>query len=150
MIITEDYVSFEIAKLLKEKGFELPSLVPEEWVCTMYDENGKVNWGCYSDDWYCRITLQMAMKWLRKKHNILLVVDYEYECDTTPYYFKIYLLGENGKPERVAIKGVSYDKNDNATEHIVGYCDCERSKDDYSNEEQAYEAGIRYCLENLI
>lgn len=150
-MITEDYVSFETAKLLKEKGFK--------GVGSDFYENEKI---ISFDNFWWRITptqryeaieaptFQMAMKWLRKKHNILLVVDYEYECDTTPYYFKIYRLGENGKPERVPIKGVSYDKNDNATEHIVGYRDWERSKGDYSTYEEAAEAAIKYCLENLI
>ena len=95
-------------------------------------------------------TLQSARKWLKEKYNILLVVDYEYECDTTPYFFKIYRLGKYGKPERVAIKGVSYDKDNNATEHIVGYRDWERSKGDYSTYERAANAAIKYCLENLI
>ena len=92
----------------------------------------------------------MAMKWLREIHNVLLVVDYEYECDTTSYYFKIYRLGENGKPERVVVKGVLYDKDNNATEHIVGYRDWERSKGDYSTYEDVCEAAIKYCLKNLI
>lgn len=69
-MIKEDYVSFEIAKLLKEKGFDIPSFNPEEWPCCMYDEEGKLQWGCYSDKWYCRITLQMEMKWLREVHSI--------------------------------------------------------------------------------
>ena len=91
-------------------------------------------------------TLQTVMKWLREVHNILIVVDYEWECNTTPYYFKIYRLGKNGKPERVPIRGVSYDKNYNPTEHIFRYRDWERSHDDYSTYEEACEAAIKYCL----
>lgn len=97
----------------------------------------------YSDN---TTTLQMVMKWLREVHNILIVVDYEWECNSTPYYFKIYRLGKNGKPERVPIRGVSYDKNYHLTEHIVGYRDWERSHDDYSTYEEACEAAIKYCL----
>jgi hypothetical protein len=52
--ITEDYVSFEIAKLLKEKGFD-------EKVISFYPP-GDIQ----------RPTLQMAMKWLREVHNINL------------------------------------------------------------------------------
>lgn len=51
-MITEDYVSFEIAKLLKEKGFD-------ERVLTFYPP-GDIP----------RPTLQMAMKWLREVHDI--------------------------------------------------------------------------------
>lgn len=174
-MITEDYVSFETAKLLKKKGFDgpcykvwesygglqtlvgAPSFVEGETVVNreLVDAAAKQYVYEYSIinnnvEGYLAPTLRMAMKWLREKHNILLVVDYEYECDTTPYYFKIYRLGENGKPERVAIKGVSYGKNDNAAEHIVGYRDWERSKSDYSTYEEAAEAAIKYCIENLI
>ena len=153
-MVAEDYVSYEIAKLLKEKGFD--------WECFQYwyEEGNKL---IHSQSIYpiqnisnpsffgpAAPTLQSARKWLKEKYNILLVVDYEYECDTTPYFFKIYRLGKYGKPERVAIKGVSYDKDNNATEHIVGYRDWERSKGDYSTYERAANAAIKYCLENLI
>jgi len=38
--ITEDYVNFEIAKLLKEKGFPISSINFKDCVFCMYDENG--------------------------------------------------------------------------------------------------------------
>lgn len=168
-MITEDYVSFKMAKLLKEKGFD--GFCNRYYQTDKEDVNGEYAMFMFASDLksFCTVTnsllnkyadknheiisaptLQIAMKWLREMHNILLVVDYEYECDTTPYFFKIYRLGENGKPERVAIKGVSYGKNDNAAEHIVGYRDWERSKSDYSTYEEAAEAAIKYCIENLI
>ena len=176
--ITEDYVSFETAKLLKEKGFKE---MCDSLYGLAYMHNGKyidedeqyelesegrgseielVEGGMVYDFWYrndkrvkhqySRPTLQRAMKWLRKIHNILIVVDYEWECDTTPYYFKIYRLDENGKPKQVPVKGVLYDKDDNPTEHIIGYRDWERSLKDFSSYEDTCEAAIKYCLENLI
>ena len=45
-MMIEDYVSFEITKLLKEKGFPLSSTNFEDWVFCMYDENGDIQWGC--------------------------------------------------------------------------------------------------------
>lgn len=51
-MIVEDYVSFETAKLLKEKGF-----------------NGECQ-TFYGDYKYLCPTLQMTMKWLREVHNI--------------------------------------------------------------------------------
>lgn len=164
-MITEDYVSFETAKLLKEKGFEGDTncyYIEESVDKNLYYSPIKQNhnkritnneFNVYIDITSSRIsapTLQMAMKWLREVHNILIVVDYEWECDTTPYYFKIYRLGENGKPEQVPVKGVSYYKDDNPTEHIIGYRDWKRSNNDYKKYEQACEAGIKYSLENLI
>ena len=175
-MITEDYVSFETAKLLKEKGFD--ANCPYVWVYEgnsnpitkmpmaifvegetfadrkTVDAAAKLYMNIYELDnkveGYLCPTINLAMKWLRKEYNILIVVDYEWECDTTPYYFKIYRLDENGKPKQVPVKGVSYDKDDNPTEHIIGYRDCERSHKDFSSYEEACEAAIKYCLENLI
>ncbi len=81
-MIKEDYVGFETAKLLKERGFD--------WAChATYDTavtGGKPKFSEYevlsyfpygmknTDDKYGMIisapTLQLAMKWLRKEHNI--------------------------------------------------------------------------------
>ena len=91
------------------------------------------------------------MKWLREVHNIIIAIDYDYEFTSDSYCFKIYRLGENGKPERCAVKGEHYDKETNKmVEDIVGYRDYERSCDEYVTYEQACEAAIKYCLENLI
>lgn len=156
-MITEDYVSFETAKLLKEKGFDAR--------CPMiYTADGKM---LYTDvkhhnmyavtnkqlKYYTDIiapTQTMAMKWLREVHNILLVVDYDYEFTSTSYIYKIYRLVENGRPERVIVKGTSYDKDNNPTEHIVAVRDYERSAEEYATYQQAAEAGIKYCLEMLV
>jgi len=69
-MITEDYVSFETAKLLKEKRFDIPcmgrySVRSREFHldCTKMYNNG----GFFV---YAAPTLQMAMKWLREVHNI--------------------------------------------------------------------------------
>lgn len=164
-MIREDHVSFEAAKLLKEKGFDGTTN------CYYFDDSNKrtLLYSPFKENYNDGITnkefeissninsirisaptLAMVMKWLREVHNILLVVDYEYEYDSTPYYYKIYRLGINGKPERIAIKGTSYDKDNNPTEHIVSYRDWERSPNDYPLYEEACDAAIKYCLENLI
>ncbi len=79
-MITEDYVSFETAKLLKEKGFN-------EGCPTTYTSNGFFHTHNYKplfDDIFAP-TLQMAMKWLRKTHHIHIRLinstdeDYRYE-----------------------------------------------------------------------
>lgn len=148
-MITEDYVSFETAKLLKEKGFD-------ERTNSYFTDNNEIAVSWYfsrynrESTYLSAPTLQMAMKWVQETFNIVIIPNYEYECDSTPWCYKIYRLGEHGKPERVAVKGVSYDKDDNPTEHIVGYRDYERSYKDYATKEEALEEGIKYCLENLI
>lgn len=66
-----DYVSLEVAKLLKEKGFN-------ELCYTAYDKDGRsfnykeirLNWNGEYDWAYSRPTLYHAQKWLRDVHNI--------------------------------------------------------------------------------
>ena len=61
--IAEDYVSFETAKLLKEKGFH------EDCKC-QYGRHGSISWtSCNNGNvtTFARPTIQMVMKWLRKK-----------------------------------------------------------------------------------
>lgn len=53
-MITEDYCSFEVAKLLKEKGFN-----------NDYPKGDCTQYAC---------TLQMAMKWLREIYNIFIEI----------------------------------------------------------------------------
>ena len=76
-MLTEDYCNFKIAKLLKEKGFD------ENCSRSYVKDNLAVSQGfnnsyyttMYSDDSYRPIsapTLQMAMKWLRKTHEIFI------------------------------------------------------------------------------
>lgn len=153
-MITEAYVSFETAKLLKEKGFDGQCLSKYNsngciWDNIRYDGMLLGNNDIFPQE-YLAPTLQMTMKWLQKTHRILVVPDYVYECTDTSWVYKIYRLGDNGKPERCVVKGVSYDDDNNPTERIVGYRDYELSYEDYATREEACEAGIRYCLENLI
>lgn len=57
-MITEDYISFETAKLLKEKGFDVDE-------CEVH---------YYSlDHTQYEITLQMAMNWLEIKNHIAII-----------------------------------------------------------------------------
>ena len=152
----EDHVSVETAKLLKEKGFDwdceqVYDLVRPQSCADgkMYDNFPDKNPNA-TDELVSAPTHQIARRWLIKTHGILLIVDYDYECTDTSYFYKIYRLGEHGKPERVAIIGVGYDKDGTEHESIVGYRDYERSHKDYHTYEEACEDAIKYCLENLI
>lgn len=140
-MIKEDCVSWDTGKLMGENGFD------QDYPSAYYDY--RIIDGVYIAP-VPRPTLQTATKWIQETFNIVIIPNYEYECDSTPWCYKIFKLEENGKPERVAVKGVSYDKDNNPTEHIVGYRDYERSYKDYSTKEEAIEEGIKYCLENLI
>lgn len=148
-MIEEDYVSFETAKLLKEKGFDWNTDKQFNLDKIVGDYN-ITDRSRYPEIYLDAPTLQMAMKWLRETHNVLVIPDYDYECTNKSYCYKIYKLGENGKPERVPIEGVRYDTLGESHTEIVSYRDYERSYFDYKTYEETCEAGIKYCLENLI
>ena len=155
-MITEDYISFEIAKLLREKGFdgECDYLYADGELirakeCACNWNNGEALFADYKNE--CSApTLQMAVKYLEEVYRILVVADYEYECTSTSWYFKIYRLGENGKPERVPVEGVYYDKDGVEHKHITCCRDFKRSYKDYSTRKEAIEDGIKYCFEKFI
>ena len=74
-MVKEDYVSYEVAKLLKDKGFDCECIgyyVDYEPNDVHYSFCGETN-----STWELRCcsapTLQMAMKWLREKHNVCII-----------------------------------------------------------------------------
>ena len=130
-MITEDYVNFEITKLLKEKGFS-ENTEHKIWYVIKQFSTG-CHWNSctykvgdttreYNDD--CCIpmpTLQMAMKWLREVHNLHVDIDPS-EGDWKPNIIELenWSCVDNGE---------------------ISIC---------NTYEQACEAAIKYCLENLI
>ena len=81
-MLTENYVSYETAKLLKEKGF----IQPEICQCQIYKPKGGYE---ITEDVIYAPTQALAVKWLRKAHNILVIPDYDYECTDKSYCYKI-------------------------------------------------------------
>ena len=126
--IIEYYVSFEIAKLLKEKGFN------EKVIC-YYDDGGSLNlnkfveFQCcnqgYGSGVFAAPTLLMAMKWLREVHNIFIEIRVSIDLNGN-YHYSYSILNKECKYVR------------------QGYTDFDW---DY---EDACEAAIKYSLENLI
>jgi len=128
--ITEDYVSFEIAKLLKDKGFDEPCHCFYEYRKRLYNDMDKYfPDGMKNSDHdkegnkgISAPTLQMAMKWLREVHN--LYVDIRININNSLYSFKIYSVGISGAKAFTEYRIKSY--------------------------EAACEEAIKYCLEHLI
>ena len=123
-MITEDYVSFETAKLLKEKGFNWEvhrSYLVNDNCFVPADVNDLPD----RKDAIRIPTLQMAMKWLREVHNIDIVVTLHRPNSTKWYFWDAYTDSD-----------VHYSK------FINGYA--------YRKNEDACEAAIKYCLKNLI
>ena len=130
-MITEDYVSFKTAKLLKEKGFD-----EECWY--WYEEDGyfkdsnddygfQSNSDHISDDFICSSpTLQMAMKWLREREWFICVIPLAFYCG-----------------EKVSKFGYSIWAGDNFEVN-------EENTPEFTTYKEACEAAIKYCLENLI
>lgn len=134
--ITEDYVSFETARLLKEKGFP-----QDPCICnTAYTTRGKLSnnaksfaystmllneLGILSRTYSMAPTLQMVMKWLREKHNLFIQITVDFSDGAYPMY-------------DVCVVNLA-----RCTSIIVnGY-----NRYSYT---QACETAIKYSLENLI
>ena len=86
--MNEDYVSLEVAKLLKDNGFD--------WFCAKnYIENDKPDGEVLAFVgfiYYKKPTLYMAQKWLREERNIEVVIDFK---SKDSWYYRIYDLDEN-------------------------------------------------------
>lgn len=152
-MIIEDYVSFETAKLLKDKGFK-------EWCrccygiavlhngenisfdeeCDLKDE-GRENeieyveggrlydFGCNNRDEGAKVwaapTLGAAMKWLREVHSIHIAVIVAYHH--IPRRYEAHIM-----------------KLENIDDFILN------QQVDFASYEEASEAAIKYCLEKMI
>lgn len=81
----EQLISFETAKLAKEKGF------CEFYNALYYDKDGN-EWIGFSsstkdyEDKYVRSSQSLLQKWLREKHNISVIVLLD---DTLSYYWHV-------------------------------------------------------------
>ena len=144
-MITEDYVSFEVAKLLKEKGFPQEYDVYHSMVYNEEDyqdvyevqrmilETRFVKAGTLSSypvgvpepKCYC-CTLQMAMKWLRGMGWFICIIPLAFYCGEVACKFG-YNIWAGDNPE---IDEFNTPK--------------------FNTYEEACEDGIKYCLKNLI
>ena len=80
-MITEDYVSFETAKLLKEKGFDADChayYIAYANGTNRFNISAAYPYGYnFNDDedyQYSAPTLQIVMKWLREVYNTVIVI----------------------------------------------------------------------------
>lgn len=131
-MIQEDFVNFECAKLLEEKGFDECC-----YACYEYFESGVTLYRGWPFEYkgkpvsksLDRIkcpTLQMAMKWLREVHKCYIHI--------VPFYQDLNYSEPPKWLVSVDSKGMPYPTINN---HFETY-------------EEAVEAAIMYCLNNLI
>ena len=87
-MIKEAYVSFEVAKILKERGF-VESCYGRYSVRSKefnLDTTRPCNNG--GNFLYCAPTHQMAMAWLREEKNCIISIWYTGVCYASDYYIK--------------------------------------------------------------
>lgn len=121
-MITEDYVSFEVAKLLKEKGFD--KFIVYGWDEQIFDKENPRYFSLNFDKkehWISCPTHQMAMKWLRTEKNIYIEIRRSFDT----YLYGVIILKQDG----------------------IGIAEIGKT---YYYYEDAVEASLKYALENLI
>lgn len=131
-MITEDYVSFEVAKLLKEKGFNEKLLTfyitdktkKEGYFQIMAFTDDKID-NNHSDQCYLAPTLQMTRRWLMAVHNLFITFELDFSDGAYPMFDAV--VYNLATCEKYPI--INYDRYS----YIKGT-----------------EAAIKYCLENLI
>ena len=123
--IKEDYVSFETAKLLKEKGFDID--------CSTAYFNGVLvdytMFGFCDGELLPAPSLSLACKWLREVHKLIPIVLTGGDSQNPFYYW-------------FRIDRITKEKLEDAI-----YREDEK---EFSSYEAAEEAAIKYCLEHLI
>ena len=125
-MITEDYCSYEVAKLLKEKGFDescdkyYPLKGGEVEELTLYELN------YHRSQFIKASTHQMAMKWLREVHGLFISIS----NDDLDYNWQIFDIKNRTKDlDPICLTG---------------------SYAGHRKYEQAVETALKYALENLI
>lgn len=139
-MIQEDYVSFETAELLKEKGFaQTTDYFYSKQSEKKYPEQLSLNELNYQRSSFIPApTLQMATKWLREVHG--MYIETNVRMYTSPktkvdgFLANVWYLPKNNKGMCCVY---AYPPN-----HIAGEC--------WDTYEQACEAAITYCLTKLL
>lgn len=128
-LIEEAYVSFEVAKLLKEKGFDeeiLSFYIPyEDGEVKFVVSPNKANYNAEQHWLISAPTHQMAMGWLREKGVYITIVYGDY-----PSLNKVFWT-----PQIDSLEGFDFPDS---------------FYKEYNKYEEAVEAALKYVLENLI
>ena len=131
--LVEDYVSFEVAKLLEEKGFDefcdaIYIILPNgDYRYSKIDYPHKNSVDTKPVAIMCP-THQMAMKWLREVHELFVDISFVKYEDREEKLFWYYAVFE-----------LSYDNEAHYN-----------NVDEFATYEEAVEAAIKFSLENLI
>ena len=72
----EQFITFETAKLAKEKGFDVETTYNYYFDETIGSSNSKQNWNSSTTELYSRPTQALLQRWLRKIHKINVESNY--------------------------------------------------------------------------
>lgn len=125
----EDFVTFEIAKKLKEKGFPQRTFSKYDMIGPCYIEDGRFyEKGCITEveRAYTALTISQVLKWLREEKKLFIEIYMYYNT----YMWEVY-------------NTEIY--NSDLTQKSEGY-----SARKYASYELAALAGIEYVLDSLI
>ena len=144
-MVEEAYVSFETAKLLKEKGFDIETEHKIWYVVKKYSTG--VHWNSctyevgsttreYSKNHCIAMpTIQMAMDWLETEYQFLFVINHSIESGNLKFSWRIYQL----QPDKC-----------HYVEELKGIGNYYVDGNNYNSRKECCESAIKYCLENLI
>lgn len=141
MEIEPTYLTFEQAKLLKEKGFDLPCK-QRFWVGYENQEHFQdnctnENWNNYDDSstiYYSAPEQWQVVEWLRINHNIDLQVICNYSKLGRTYRMGIIFINKKNKIDTIFIRPKDYEH-----EFI-----------EFNSPQEAYSAAFDYVLKELI
>ena len=125
-MLTEDFCSYEVAKLLKEKGFD--KFNTYGWDEQLFDKEHPRNFSISFDNkehWISCPSQSMAMKWLREEHNIFIQISAVLQDQPFGLHYRPSIQDYH-----------AYARHDNFIEYVTY--------------EEAVEAALKYSLENLI
>lgn len=137
----EDYCSYEVAKLLKEKGFDKPC------ACCYKDGNLKIIW----NDTFGEVRLQDWNNLSQEEYNCIGLSSW-FGCISAPTHQEANRWLREVHHIHIGINPIS-EKGYNATIYDVADFDdygIISDTESFFHVEEACEAAIKYCLENLI
>lgn len=125
----EEFVTFETAKLLKEKGFDEPCMnyftkegfLGKEIIHSNWTDEPCFNNAEYNDFVCTQPTQALVMRWLREVHNIVIVINIAPTCNSY-YWFKVFTYSKNNELQYTIHSEESYSTYEEACENAIKHC----------------------------
>ena len=143
-MIKERYVNLEVAKLLRNKGFDIPvnyeyhyKIMIPQFHRKKHNFNGIEYHNC-SSEWYSAPTQQMACDWIEEQYGIFIQINrYNQYYEGREVIFVTKEDKERGHMTMYYARVFDKHSVSNTTKH-------------YDTIESAYNEALKYALTNLI